>query len=212
MPARDPHVAMAPASAIQARRLTAPLFVDGFLKPRTCARMLAELDHAFWQPSTVVNRTADGDVVARRSAMRISQSAKETLFPPAAGRIAVQTRERVGRMLRVSASRFEEWQAVRYRCGGKFDYHLDAGLWSSEPAGERVWTVMVYLDTPLAGGATTFKELGLEVQAIAGRLLIWKNLLSDGTPNPWMLHRGAPVRRGRKTILVTWIRERAARP
>ncbi|HEV8366188.1 MAG TPA: 2OG-Fe(II) oxygenase [Gemmatimonadaceae bacterium] len=115
-------------------------------------------------------------------------------------------------MLNISAARFEDWQAVRYRCGGKFDYHLDAGLWSSEPAGERVWSVIVYLDTPLAGGATTFKQLGLKVQAVAGRLLLWKNLLSDGTPNPWMLHRGAPVRRGRKTILVTWIRERAARP
>ncbi len=194
------------------RRLTAPLFVDGFLKLATCDHLLAELDHAFWQPSTVVNRTVVGEVVAQRSTMRISQTAKEALFPPAAARIAQRTRERVRRLLNISASRFEDWQAVRYRCGGKFEYHLDAGLWSSEPAGERVWSVIVYLDTPLAGGATTFKQLGLKVQAVAGRLLLWKNLLSDGTPNPWMLHRGAPVRRGRKTILVTWIRQRAARP
>jgi len=193
-------------------RLTAPPFIDGFLKPRTCERMLTELDCAFWQPSTVVNRNAVGGIVARRSSMRISETAMEALFPPAAVRIAQQTRDLVRRVLHVSAKRFETWQAVRYRCGGKFDYHLDAGLWSTEPAGERVWTVMIYLDTPLAGGATTFKQLGLKVNAIAGRLLIWKNLLSDGTPNPWMLHRGAPVRRGRKTILVTWIRERAARP
>lgn len=192
-------------------RLTAPTFIDGFLTARTCERMLDELDYAFWQPSTVVNRDAAGVVVAQRSAMRISETAMEALFPPAAARIAERTRERVARVLRVSKARFETWQAVRYRSGGKFDYHLDAGLWSSEPAGERVWTVMLYLDTPGAGGATTFKQLGLKVDAVAGRLLFWKNLLSDGTPNPWMLHRGAPVRRGRKTILVTWIRERAAR-
>lgn len=203
---------MAPRPASIPRRLTAPHFVDGFLKPATCQRLLAELDHAFWQPSTVVNRNNVGEVVAQRSTMRISETAKEALFPPAAARIAQRTRERVRHMLNISAARFEDWQAVRYRCGGKFDYHLDAGLWSSEPAGERVWSVIVYLDTPLAGGATTFKQLGLKVQAVAGRLLLWKNLLSDGTPNPWMLHRGAPVRRGRKTILVTWIRERAARP
>lgn len=192
--------------------LTAPVYVDGFLRVATCERFVDELEHAFWQPSTVVNRAADGTVVAHRSKMRVSHTTTEAWFTPWAARIARSTRERVGRMLHVTPTRFEEWQAVRYGCGGKFDYHLDAGLWSAEPSGERVWTAMIYLDTPLVGGATTFKTFGLTVEAVAGRLLIWKNLLSDGTPNPWMLHRGAPVRRGRKTILVTWVRERRVRP
>jgi len=189
-------------------RLTNPLCVDGFLRDASCRRLLDELDFAYWQPSTVVNRSPTGDVVALRSTMRVSQTTTEDWFTPGAVQMARRLRERLAALLHVSTSRFEPWQAVRYRCGGRFEYHLDAGLWSAEPAGERVWTALVYLEAPFAGGATHFKELGLSVSAIGGRLLLWKNLLSDGTPNPWMLHRGVPVRKGRKTILVTWIRQR----
>jgi prolyl 4-hydroxylase len=194
------------------RRLTNPLCVDGFLRDAACQRLLEELDFAYWNPSTVVNRSPVGGVVARRSTMRVSETTTEDWFTPSAERMARHVRERIAALLKVSPVRFEPWQAVRYRCGGKFDYHLDAGLWSNEPAGERVWTALVYLDTPSAGGATRFKELGLSISAIGGRLLLWKNLLSDGTPNPWMLHRGVPVRKGRKTILVTWIRQRRFKP
>lgn len=195
-----------------ARDLTRPSYVDGFVRPATCRRLLEELDFAFWQPSTVVNRSREGAVVARRSAMRVSHTTTEDWFTEPAARTARSIRARLAALLRVPAVRFEPWQAVRYGCGGMFDYHLDAGLWSGEPAGERVWTAIVYLDTPSAGGATHFKDLDLTVSAVSGRLLVWKNLLSDGTPNPWMLHRGTPVRKGRKTILVTWVRQRRFKP
>jgi prolyl 4-hydroxylase len=189
-----------------------PTWVDGFLTPVACARALDELDFAFWRPSTVVNRARDGSVYSHVSLVRVSETTSESWFTPELRALLRRVERRLCTKLGVERNRFEEWQAVRYRRGGRFDYHLDAGFWSGEPAGEREWTVLLYLDTPPAGGATRFKELGLDVQAVAGRLLVWNNLLEPGIANPWMLHAGAPVRRGCKTILVTWIRERPARP
>jgi hypothetical protein len=188
-----------------------PFWVDGFLAEATCLHVLDELEFAFWRPSTVVSRTNEGALRSHRSRMRISDTTSEQWFTPQLLRAMRRIERRLVTMLHVDRARFEEWQAVRYRCGGKFDYHLDAGFWSADSAGERECTVLIYLDTPVAGGATRFKELSVEIQAISGRLLVWNNLLPDGTPNPQMLHAGAPVRRGRKTILVSWIREQNAR-
>ena len=191
---------------------TAPLRIDGFLSEAKCRTVRHELDFALWRPSTVVNRTRDGILHSYTSKIRVSETTSEEWFTPELRRDVRGIARRVAKRLDVDSRRFEEWQAVRYRCGGKFDYHLDAGCFSSDVAGERQWTVLVYLDTPGMGGATRFKRLNLKIEAVTGRLLMWNNLLPDGTPNPAMLHAGAPVRRGRKTILVSWIRERCRPP
>jgi prolyl 4-hydroxylase len=191
---------------------TAPLRIDGFLSEAKCRAIRHELDFALWRPSTVVNQTRDGSLYSHTSRIRVSETTSEEWFTPELRRDVRNIARRVAKRLDVDSGRFEEWQAVRYRCGGRFDYHLDAGFFSSDAAGERQWTVLIYLDTPDVGGATRFKRLRLKFEAVTGRLLLWNNLLADGAPDPAMLHAGAPVRRGRKTILVSWIRERCRPP
>jgi len=67
---------------------------------------------------------------------------------------------------------------------------------------------MIYLNEPEDGGATRFKLIGKTVQPQTGKLLMWNNLLSDGSPNGAALHQGMKVRRGTKYILTQWYRER----
>jgi len=86
---------------------------------------------------------------------------------------------------------------------GSADYYLNCA-----ESGQRTWTAMAYLDRPEAGGATRFKAIGKTIQPEAGKLLLWNNLLADGSPNPATLHEGMRVRQGIKTIVTLWYRER----
>ena len=70
---------------------------------------------------------------------------------------------------------------------------------------------MIYLNRPEEGGATRFKAIGKIVQPETGKLLIWNNLLADGTPNEATLHQGMKVRKGTKYILTQWFREHPLR-
>ena len=67
---------------------------------------------------------------------------------------------------------------------------------------------MIYLAEPEAGGGTRFPLLDLEIEPVMGRLLVWNNMMPDGSPNPWTLHAGLPVERGFKYIVTKWYRER----
>src|SRR3546814_20832004 len=75
-------------------------------------------------------------------------------------------------------------------------------------AGNRSWTLMVYLNQPEAGGATRFIKIGKTIQPEPGKLLAWNNRLSPGHYNPATLHHGMKVRAGVKYIITKWYRER----
>ena len=102
----------------------------------------------------------------------------------------------------------EEWQATKYGKKGRFNYHFDSGYFADEAAGERTYTLLIYLDTPRRGGATRFPHLDIDVKSVAGRLVVWRNLTDEGLRDPDMLHASIPILEGRKTTLVTWVRQR----
>ncbi len=183
-------------------------WIDGFVPRATCARMLDELDFAFWRPSAVVRRRAGGGLTSRRSRVRTSESAEERWFTPQLQRSLRRIESRLITVVGCDLRRREPWQATRYRRRAWFDEHCDCGYWASDAQRERERTVLIYLDTPGRGGSTRFRRLGLDVAAEAGRLVVWNNLSSDGRCDPTMLHASTPVTRGRKTTLVTWIRQR----
>ena len=47
----------------------------------------------------------------------------------------------------------------------------------------------------------------VRAEVAAGRMVIWHNLLGDGTANPRFLHAATPVHAGAKTVLTTWSRQ-----
>ena len=116
------------------------------------------------------------------------------------------------RALGIDVARLEQWQALRYGYRTGFRRHHDAGLFASEPAGERTTTLLLYLHAPAVGGSTWFPNLHLSVEPRPGRLLAWHNLTPEGKPDPVMEHVARPVRKGRKVALTTWVRERPVRP
>ena len=72
----------------------------------------------------------------------------------------------------------------------------------------RVYTGLLYLNTPLAGGATRFPELGLDVHPKSGRLLLFASLSDDDLTKmePRTVHEALPVTWGAKLIANVWVR------
>jgi prolyl 4-hydroxylase len=71
--------------------------------------------------------------------------------------------------------------------------------------GQRVASVVMYLNTPSCGGATTFPDAKFEVGAIKGNAVFF----SYDRPHPMTrsLHGGAPVTEGEKWVATKWLRE-----
>lgn len=74
----------------------------------------------------------------------------------------------------VSVRQFEEPQLVRYLPGQQFRWHLDqVPPTMLENGGQRIATLLVYLNDVQGEGATTFRDLGLSVYPKKGMALLF---------------------------------------
>ncbi len=181
-------------------------WIDAFLTDAQCAFVLGELEFAFWQQSRVIRKVEDNTIHSFNSPIRTSETSAQEWFSDELLAFMGNLETRLEALLNTNRSRLEYWQATRYEPGGHFDYHHDAGYWDNDPAGERQHTILLYLNTPVQGGQTHFRAQDITVQAVAGRLLVWDNLLPTGHCNYGMIHASMPVIDGHKTTLVTWER------
>jgi len=85
--------------------------------------------------------------------------------------------ERVFMITGHSWEKFEAPVVTRYRTGARFASHNDAspnkGVEWSDLGGQRVITVITYLNTCLHGGGTKFDRLGFTVQPVKGSALVF---------------------------------------
>lgn len=110
----------------------------------------------------------------------------------------------------------EPLQILHYGVGAEYEPHydyfdpVDPGTATlTAIGGQRVATLILYLNTPAAGGATIFPELGIEVAAIKGNALFFA--YDAPHPDTLSLHAGTPVTAGEKWIATRWMRERPYR-
>lgn len=107
----------------------------------------------------------------------------------------------------------EGLQVLRYGPGAEYRPHHDY-FPPEEPGtegilkrgGQRVASIVMYLNTPTRGGATVFPEAKLQVGAVQGNAVFF----SYDRPHPATrsLHGGAPVLEGEKWVATKWLRER----
>lgn len=187
---------------VPSRDLT--LFIQrGFLSAAECAELVGRID-AKRRPSTIADANGDG-------AFRTSETCDLDAADPFIGMIDAKLATFAG----IDPAYGEPIQGQRYAVGQEFKAHTDyfepGGADHAQfcsVAGNRTWTLMVYLNEPAAGGATRFTQIGKTVQPETGKLLAWNNRLSPGSFNPASIHHGMKVRSGVKHIITKWYRER----
>ena len=110
----------------------------------------------------------------------------------------------------------EQYQIVYYGPGSEYKPHFDSfdintkeGKKNWEPGGQRILTVLAYLNDVEEGGGTGFPNLDFEVKPKKGDVLVFHNTLKDSTEiHPNSLHAGLPVVSGEKWAINLWFRER----
>ena len=175
----------------------------GFLTPAECQPLIEMIDR-FRRPSTIADDLGD-------PYFRTSETCDLDRDNPHVAALDAK----IGALTGLDLAHGEPMQGQRYALGQEFKGHTDyfepSGLdynAMTRVAGQRTWTVMIYLNEPEAGGATRFKTIGKTVQPETGKLLAWNNMRADGRPNVNTLHHGMKVRAGTKYVVTKWFRER----
>ena len=120
--------------------------------------------------------------------------------------------ERIAALLAWPVVNGEGLQILRYRPGAEYKPHYDY-FDPTQPGtpgilkrgGQRVGSLVCYLNTPTRGGATVFPDVSLDVAPVKGNAVFF----SYDRPHPMTrsLHGGAPVIEGEKWVATKWLRE-----
>jgi prolyl 4-hydroxylase len=119
---------------------------------------------------------------------------------------------RIAALLNWPLDNGEGLQILRYRPGAEYKAHHDY-FDPAQPGtptilkrgGQRVGTVVIYLNTPAKGGATGFPDVGLEVAPWRGNAVFFS--YDRAHPSTRTLHSGTPVVEGEKWVATKWMRE-----
>ena len=120
---------------------------------------------------------------------------------------------RIARLLDWPLDHGEGLQVLHYPPGAEYKPHYDY-FDPAEPGtptllrrgGQRVATLILYLNTPEAGGGTVFPDAHMQVAAQRGNAVFFS--YDRPHPDTRSLHGGAPVLQGEKWIATKWLRER----
>lgn len=182
--------------------------IENFLSPEDCD-LLIEQARPHLSPSMVVIDDA------KTLASHPGRTSKGAFFPKNKDNALVRRIEaRIALLTMLPKENGEDLQVLRYGVEDQYLPHYDffdpstqGGRICLRRGGQRITSVLIYLNTPEEGGETFFPEVGIHVQPIKGNALIIHNCTPDGLEDPLSLHGGAPVIKGEKWLAVTWIRQ-----
>ena len=130
--------------------------------------------------------------------------------------------ERACQLTQMPFQNVEKMQVVKYGVDGFYNAHYDAScddkpesIEFEKNGGQRVLTVLCYLNEDFEGGATQFPNLNQDFKAPVDGALLFYSLQTPDRGNkchPLSLHAGMPVTRGQKYICNIWIREKEYTP
>jgi prolyl 4-hydroxylase len=186
------------------RRPRLALF-GNFLSHDECDALMALARPRLARSQTVDRQSGTSQVNAARTSDGMFFERGES---PLIGRIE----QRIAALLQWPVERGEGLQVLRYPPGAQYRPHFDYfdPAQPGTPAvlrhgGQRVGTLLMYLNTPPGGGMTTFPDAQLEVAPVKGHALFFsyeRPHESTGT-----LHGSAPVSDGEKWVATKWLRE-----
>lgn len=183
---------------------------DGFLSDDECEGLI-ELARPRMERSGVIQPVTGGSEIndVRTSTGMFFQLGEQELVARIESRIAC--------MLHWPVENGEGIQVLNYQQNAEYKPHQDffdpADVGTPKSiglAGQRVGTLLMYLNTPERGGGTVFPDAGLEVHAKKGRAVLFT--YDQPSPMKKTLHGGAPVLQGEKWAATKWMRQRAFIP
>ncbi|MBE1162083.1 2OG-Fe(II) oxygenase [Dyella acidiphila] len=191
-------------------RVQRPLIavLDGVLSEEECDELIRLSANKMHRSTTVDPISGKHEVIADRSS-------EGTFFPINADPFITRLDRRIAEVMNWPVENGEGLQVLHYNVGGEYKPHFDF-FPPDEPGshvqmtigGQRVSTMVMYLNDVEEGGTTIFPELGLEVVPKKGSAVYFEYTNSSGQLDRLTLHGGSPVTRGEKWIVTKWMRQR----
>ncbi len=190
------------------RRRYAIQEIPGFLSEAECDHLIERATPLIRESKVVHEGVRGSSHEARRSGTAFLDQAGDAVLHQIKSRIAELTGTRLAQQERTQITHYLEGEGY----GPHFD-SLRASKLETGPPGDRLCTVILYLNDDYEGGATRFARIARRVRPEKGKAVYFQNLLSDGKDwDPLALHTGETVRSGEKWISNQWIRERDRNP
>lgn len=170
-----------------------------------CDALIALARPRLERSQTVVNATGESEVNDARTS-------KGMFFTRGENELCQRIERRLATLLNWPVENGEGLQILNYMPGAEYKPHYDyfdpdhSGTPKIlERGGQRVATIVMYLNTPRKGGGTTFPDVGLEVAPVKGNAVFFS--YDKPHPSTKTLHGGAPVIEGEKWVATKWLRQ-----
>lgn len=123
--------------------------------------------------------------------------------------------EKMSKKYNIPFENAEDLQVVRYLPGQYYKEHHDSCCDKNKDCdkfiksgGQRILTVLIYLNDEFTDGETQFKNLNLKLKAAPGDAIVFYPMAKDQVKcHPKALHAGLPVSTGCKFVANIWFRE-----
>jgi len=184
--------------------------VNDFLSNDECDAFV-EASKGKLKPSTVISPD--------KHIQHESRTSENCWIEHNANEIVHEVSKRFSILVQMPIRNAEQYQLVYYKKGAEykphfdsFDYETDDGKKNWEPGGQRMITVIAYLNDVEEGGETGFPELGINIPPKKGDAVVFHNTVPNDAHthpkiNPRSLHGGMPVIKGEKWMVNLWFRE-----
>jgi prolyl 4-hydroxylase len=177
------------------------------LTPDECNEMIERSRHRL-QRSTIVDPvTGRQDVIPNRTSAGIWFQRGEDAFID-------RLEQRIASLMNWPLDHGEGLQVMHYQVGGEYRPHFDyfppdqaGSAVHTTRVGQRVATLIMYLNDVPDGGETLFPEAGISVVPKQGGAVYFRYLNGLRQLDPLSLHGGEPVLGGEKWIMTKWVRE-----
>lgn len=176
------------------------------LSAEECEALIAAARQRLSRSLTVETKTGG-------ETLNVDRTSDGMFFERGENEVVQRIEARIATLLNWPLDFGEGLQILRYSPGAQYRPHYDY-FDPKEPGtptilrrgGQRVATLVMYLQEPEQGGATTFPDIGLEVAPVRGSAVFFSYDRAD--PATRTLHGGAPVLAGEKWVATKWLRER----
>jgi len=184
---------------------------DNFMSGPECKQLIKDMDdHVQWTRGKVTQGEEGDDEnhYARTNQMGwLNYKHSPT---------AVHFLMRASQVTQLHYSQAESCQALHYELGEEYEAHMDAfpvgtaranGIEGKGTQGNRVATLLLYLNEVADGGSTVFTELNKGIEPKAGRCVLFSNtIIGTQVPDPKTMHQAQPVLAGEKYAINLWFR------
>ena len=175
------------------------------LSPEECDALIAAAEPRMARSKTVETRTGGEEVNA-------SRTSDGMFFQRGEIDIVQKLEARIAKLVNWPLENGEGLQILRYGPGAEYKPHYDY-FDPAEPGtatilkrgGQRVGTLVIYLNNPTKGGGTVFPDIHLEVGPRQGNAVFFS--YERPHPSTKTLHGGSPVVEGEKWIATKWLRQ-----